>query len=880
MASRRWAASILLQRMRRPLTFEASGSPNSPTVVGRAVLCLVGSLILWIAMTPAFAQELPDSPSGPIDVVASAGERLTQGHLSGRRSTHDGRVRVTGNVGISHRFHSTRVELFTRNLIDERYLSDGKKLRVDPAGFHASTAEDPVPDHIAICDPYLAREVEKNPYACKDAGKSADCYDVTILLVVHVSGVESPQVASELWSTPVTVTVSRPKTPDANVASIELRGPPVRSPIRRVPRKAGDVLLEPIVSGDGRLLFMNSGDTLIYSVMGESATPCDVRNWKRLDHISKMHGDPKMKRYGVARYPIRDSENRRVKTGRPVGGAYPWIDREGKNLFFAQVGGVGLFYRDADGELRSRLDLVDRPRRRHIEMGGPTRFGMSFVGLWTQGKIVIPDNRVNNIDFHIGRIDHRPRARLYREDSSGVRLGPGLISKINSPENQLNYQAPILPRSPRDVVWWLSGNNLMTGEVVFDDLLDLGSLIYSPMNAAVDNKRRDWRDGFDYKRMAGYVKTPRVQNAAASQLLWKVPTFGRLVGGRIEPIAAGGVVGKGLWLDGERGRVEYTVPNQDEVAMGRATWTTTISVDPREVIERRRLLSFPDGSWVDLALGRVILGGASSSEASFDLASQLQPRSRVWTHLAFVSTPAGIDLYVQGFKLGRQTGAYLRPRPGTLVVGRPNGSELPGLHGWIDDLRVVSGNRDPESICNYAHGTLRGLDETTAGADFSTAGLYPPASHEEVSAHLAAASRPIWDRYLCERKREAEESCLGSIHRPGGSDPSCVRPAILFPEGPLYHDRPRPDSRSNTFCRSCHSKQHPTPSLRVAGPLKAGPVGTMLADDDRRQPAQAPRRIHGFLPKGLLGLEQDMEAPPEGVLLDPLVYASAGSAPN
>jgi hypothetical protein len=284
-----------------------------------------------------------------------------------------------------------------------------------------------------------------------------------------------------------------------------------------------------------------------------------------------------------------------------------------------------------------------------------------------------------------------------------------------------------------------------------------------------------------------------------------------------------------LWLDGDRTRLEYKVPSQSAEAMGQATWTTTISVDPRE-IGRRRLLSFPDGSWVDLDAGSAILGGVTGSEVSFDLPAQLQPRSRAWTHLAFVSTPASTDLYVQGLKLGRQVGAYLRPR----------------------------------------------LDATTDAAAFTTAGLYPDASHEEISTRLTAGSHPSWERYLCERERGSEAGCLDSIHRPGGSESSCVRAAILFPEGPLTHDRPRPDSRSNTFCRSCHSKEHPTPALRIAGPLKAGPAGTELATDDRRQPAQAPRSLHGFLPRGFLGLDENMEAPPEGVLLDRWLYPAAG----
>ena len=61
----------------------------------------------------------------------------------------------------------------------------------------------------------------------------------------------------------------------------------------------------------------------------------------------------------------------------------------------------------------------------------------------------------------------------------------------------------------------------------------------------------------------------------------------------------------------------------------------------------------------------------------------------------------------------------------------------------------------------------------------------------------------------------------------------------------------------------------------MSSPLRAGDNGTLLTDDDRRQPAQAPLRVHGFLPEGFLGLPESVEAPPEGLPLDPLLYPSA-----
>ena len=462
----------------------------------------------------------------PLDIVARVGGQHLQGHISERRSTYDGRVQIRKGL----LFFTARAELFQQHVVEAGRSNEGQRRRVDASRFHASSAGEPSPGHVALCDPYLAAGTVKNPYACRYKGRPADCYDVSVLQVVH--GSRGPQRSSELWTTPVTITVRSPKTRNAAVANVEVRGDPVRSPIPGTPGRSGVLMFEPVISGDGRLLILNSGDTLLYSVIRQGGTPCDARGWERLAHVSKMHRDPAMARYGIARYPIRDTENRKVKNGRPLRGAYPWIDREGKNLFFTQVAEVGLYYRNAKGKMRTRFEVLNRLPKREVELARATRFGMSFFGLWSQGKIVVPDTRLNNVDFKTSQRGYRPEVALYRDDPEGVELGPAGIVDINSAENQWNYRAAFSPRSPRDVVWWLSASTGMTGEVVFDDALDVGGLIYSPMNASVNNKKRAWRDGFDYKRLTGYSQTPRIQNAAASELRWKVPSYGKLVDAR------------------------------------------------------------------------------------------------------------------------------------------------------------------------------------------------------------------------------------------------------------------------------------------------------------------------------------------------------------
>ena len=78
------------------------------------------------------------------------------------------------------------------------------------------------------------------------------------------------------------------------------------------------------------------------------------------------------------------------------------------------------------------------------------------------------------------------------------------------------------------------------------------------------------------------------------------------------------------------------------------------------------------------------------------LPAALQPGPRRWTHLGLVSSPDEIVVYVQGFKLGSWAGSYLRLQPGPLEIGRPADGSRPGFRGWVDELRVVSGDRDPD----------------------------------------------------------------------------------------------------------------------------------------------------------------------------------------
>lgn len=849
-----------------------------PTVATAGLSALLALGFVW----PAWSQRpaLPEAPANAPDVLATVDGRRAHGHVSDRRTTHDGRVQITKDrFGI--RISTVRPEVFRRHLVEERRSTDGPARYLEETDLHASTVEGAVLSHAAICDPYRDDSSRANPYPCRADGTDADCYDVSVLQLVQLPGAQGRRLRTELWSTPITVTVRASKTVRAAVADVEMRGAPVRSPIRRAPARAGRSLLEPITTGDGRLLVANSGDTIVYAVMPPDATACDARNWKKLRHLSSAPDDPAMERYDIARYPVRDSVNRPIPSGRPIRGAYPWIDREGKNVFFMHVATPGLFYRDDRGRMRSRFDVVDRPRNRDIDLAAESasRFGMAFFGAWTQGKIVVPDNRLNAIDFTTGTPRFRPRVRLYDTDPVEATLELSSITHVNSAESQWDHLLAYLGRSPADVAWFVTANNGMTDEVVFDDALRLGTLIWAPMNAPVDPQGRGWYDGFDARGRKGYVRPPRIQNAAAAQSVWTLPDYGELTGGRVEPIAAGGVVGKGLWMDGELGRLEFRVPRQpDPLAMTGATWTTTIWVDPRGPEGRRRLLTFPDGSWLDLEAEALWLGGGGEVEQEVPLPETLRLREGEWRHLGVVSRPDRTDIHVDGMRLATLEGDRLRPAQGRIEVGASSGAAPSAFRGWLDELRVVSGPGSAEQMCNYAGGTLRGLQAGAQAGAFVDAAAYPQATHDAISAALAVQGYPTYERYSCERIRGPRAPCLDDIHRTLGGDPSCVRHPLLFPEGPLFADRPRPDSRGNVFCLSCHAPTNRVEGLQIGPALRPGPPGSDLSDDPRRQPSQAPPVMHGVIPAGTLGFRRPVIAPPDGLPIDVFLYPTGGGS--
>lgn len=475
---------------------------------------------------------------------------------------------------------------------------------------------------------------------------------------------------------------------------------------------------------------------------------------------------------------------------------------------------------------------------------------------------------------------------------------PGNENILDSLQNMPNFWPAARPVTPRDVVWVMS-TGVATDEVVFDDFMDPRAFIISNMQPSITQLRNErghttgipihWngqrreRTGLfppisnlqPYELIQGAYNDVHIQNAATS-LDFPVPAFGLVEAetGRTEPVALGGVVGRGFWLDGVN-RIRYAIPAQDAPISD--AWYIGIFVDARASDgASRALLSFPDGTSI-----RMIDDGALQyvrNERVFHEVA-LPATDADWRHLGWHvrDDQTEITLLVDGLAFDRfhAERAFFRIEEGELVVGRANdrasGEEDTGVRGWVDEFKVLAHGVDPEVACNHAGGTLvRVVDNTVWSA---RAEAHPEWAHDEVAA---AAGQETGGRYACFHDYAEDYGAhLGNI--PEGT--ASLRAAIHFPEGPLMAGAPRPDSSTNAFCLSCHHEGG-------QGGLGLGALAYLPdvshEDDRRRQPLEPLRRVFGNIPPGWLppgagpgSPSEALRAPPEGLLIDPWVLPAA-----
>lgn len=895
---------------------------------------LIAVLSLLPIVSPA-QQLIPESPAIWREVTGvvnnystgSAVPTFTRPHIPGYRTTADGRiascVEGSGPDGAIPRF-----TLFIPEKMTQPFL-------LNPASSY--TVSSPTVTRINVTNSYGNPSLGSANFTLNSGGVSHAClYDpganptvvngedvYNVLVFVTSNSGTSPNNKTQFFITPIQITVSNPKTVNASIRLIAKTGPTTGTPQFSFNGSA----FEPIICGDGRLLITRVGSnnfTWTDPVTGTAHGPqgvdivysyytggniADVTQWTNLIPITHAPYDTRINtQFGFAMAPFRDAEGTLLPDGKDLGGSYPWIDRDAKNLFFETMFDQLHYYSNSDGTYNHarypQTKVPEDPADYLQGEDGGKHQGVSFVGVWSHGKIVTIDNLNNDVDYAIGQGDTAvstdpnpvtgPQERMVNlfqansgplgNETGWLRMGYGRATRkmpvgendngniIDSVQNVFNYRNYALPISFRDVAWLISDSK-QADELSFDDYVDpdgfiicnMSNLITFPSSVGTgQNNFKSW-SGWNTSTHA-FDQPVELQNAAtATSDRWITPKHGLVLGhGRVEPAASGGIHGKGFWMDGTIG-LEFAVDPQPQNVSSK-NWYMGIFVDCRFANDTtsRRLLTFPDGTSVQLygrnqviyadAVGNIVhritippVDTTTPASAMDDLLPDTG-----WAHLALQVKSAGtqVDFYLNGILFDRWGDAFqslFQLPPGKLTVGVPSGTSVAGFNGWIDDFKVIAHEVDFETACNHAGGTLIGLPSTYTGVwKTKFANRYPAWVQKEISTRLSNNGRTTYPLYASFYDYR-NDNTANRFSLPSGT--VSLRQDIHFPEGPLFYNAPRPDSATNSFCNTCHQ-----PGAKEGLDPDALTLDTTFttATDPRRQPFQPSQKIFGRIPAGLV----------------------------
>lgn len=677
-------------------------------------------------------------------------------------------------------------------------------------------------------------------------------------------------------------------------------------------------MFEPVTTGDGKILILNMHDAigLMYAVAPDGEE-CQADGFRLFKSLSCFPSDPRTQGYGLAQAAptnaqgtkvFLDSRGEAITPGSRMIGAYPWIDREGRNIFFAQV----IDYREAWKATNQTPAQDERMHHafypdQHASAAGN---GVVALGAWTQGKVIVQDNLLNPTDFTGGSSSvwnnsihnftpYNFHLALYEGDDWIVR--PSTSSLINSPEHHLHYIDALSPLMPFDVVWRMATNTHHNAEVAFDEYMLNNAFVIAHMNAPHVRRGEKYypRDGFvpsqpnESFRHGGspdfqWRENPRLQNASTARAALAPfrhapPGELRVRGGaRVEPVALGGVRGKGVYLDGVNDFIDMGFQNPNHRDWFHGIWLDWRDLDTHRV---RTIYFWPDGSWVGVSLHKIVAYNASVAQSE-----RLQeiPLSGLETgrffHLGVKVYDSSqnderrLRFYIDGVPVGAvmrwnwptsspQGSGFEMSAPHVdgwtwFVVGDP-GPAFPspgwddrvGFEGWIDEFRIYAlSDTDPhahgvhdahfeEFICNLALGTLTGAPgaEVCEQLDLGCSLLDPSCDTSHPDWHGRPSDFPI----------QSGHACIDRVHRNPGTQAASCRRADLLDLPALASNSPRPDTQSNPFCLGCHRPGHTVPGLDMSALTSSTQefgAGTTKLDDPRRQPMEGPAALGGCLP--------------------------------
>lgn len=823
-----------------------------------------------VTLTATAAQEHPEIPTIERPVHLTDNQAYERPYMPVYRTTADGRIGVNFKEGV--RVYSFNPEKYNNNFYNtptsQSILGDTWGYRFSKTDLLVGGTNNGIQNHIGMCE----APADNNPTACGDD----DCYKVTFVTAVWS---DAMQETRQLIGTPATIYVSDPKTANASIRDVVLETPTIGSTKFTIPD-----LFEPIFTRDGNLLIGRiqderiswdndatgeTGITRRYDMVylpspADSSQACDVEQWTTIKPMGHAPYDPLIKdRYGFAMNPFRDAMGNVIPDGVDLAGSYPWTDSKGDNIVFSTLATAW----DHTDFTSTCIDSQPNCTDADLHNGDPALMGKTIVGLWTKGKMVLMDNLINNIDYskpatkdsgHRMLDMYLPNSKADGSGSGLVRVGNGRDNSIvwtapagsahnttfvESTENKLRYWENLKTITPRDVVWRFS-NGVGSDEFAFDDHMYPDSFIISTMVQAVSN---DGNTVTQYNGLDGNAS--KVENSATTTSeRWLTPTAGDVINARIETVAQGGIMGKGLWL-ADNGYIHYPIATQPQDIRAK-DWQISLFVDARFDNDNniRTLFATPDGSELEL-IGRDQVRYIKNSTVlrTIDLPHAIP--SHGWAHFTVQMSEQNkvAELYFDGFLLDSYTHSseIFEMSQGNLYVGGNPTSSSGGFYGWVDNFKVIALNEGAEVKCNHASGTLVGFDDI-ANMPTNSQG-YPLSSHQAITNSLTSQGQSTFDYYAC-YKDYSDDNQAYQANIP--STLTSIRDNLLFPEGPLIFDQPRPDSLNNQFCLSCHTATGQK-GFNL-GALTLIP-GLTAANDPRRQPLQPEAKVYGHIPANWLG---------------------------
>lgn len=298
---------------------------------------------------------------------------------------------------------------------------------------------------------------DRNPYPSDVAGNADDngAYLTYEAFIYHTRVPAGGGKAVGFRST--RITLSQAYTPAAQVDSFV-----IRDDWQDLTDTNGNFIncIEPSLTIDGRLMVCNGNRTgnggindIAYTWTGTTGS---ASGWRTLISLANLYNDRDQlidgktlgERFPLARRPIRDMDGNILDGTDEINGAYPWISRDGSEVFFQSMRAVD----------------------------NANRAGTMVIGRWTGWSTRLLDNPINPDRLGTGK------RRLFMSS-------PGAFTTMWSAFTDIE-DLPI-PYSARGPVFPIFGSNTRDySEIEFEDYLDGNYWVALDMNEKIS---RDWQ---------------------------------------------------------------------------------------------------------------------------------------------------------------------------------------------------------------------------------------------------------------------------------------------------------------------------------------------------------------------------------------------------